>query len=98
MTQSSRIAKHVLVSGLVQGVWFRGWTVENAQARGLHGWVRNRPDGTVEAVFAGPPDLVYDMIAACHTGPAAARVDAVAQGSARDEGWRNFVQRATGED
>jgi len=98
MTPSARIAKHVLVSGLVQGVWFRGWTVENAQARGLHGWVRNRPDGTVEAVFAGPPDLVDDMIAACRTGPATARVDAVAQSQVLDEGWRDFTQRATGED
>ncbi|MFN7194394.1 MAG: acylphosphatase [Rhodospirillales bacterium] len=98
MTQSSRIAKHVLVSGRVQGVWFRGWTIENAQARGLVGWVRNRPDGTVEAVFAGPADLVDDMIAACHTGPASARVAAVAQSDTRDEGWRDFAQRPTGED
>ncbi len=98
MTQSSRIAKHVLVSGRVQGVWFRGWTIENAQARGLVGWVRNRPDGTVEAVFAGPTDLVDDMIAACHTGPASARVAAVAQSDTRDEGWRDFAQRSTGED
>ena len=98
MTPSARIAKHVLVSGLVQGVWFRGWTVENAQARGLHGWVRNRPDGTVEAVFAGPSDLVDDMIAACRKGPTAARVAAVAHSPARDEGWRNFAQRPTGDD
>jgi len=72
--------------------------LQNAQARGLHGWVRNRPDGTVEAVFAGPADLVDDMIKACHRGPAAARVAAVAQSDAHDEGWRDFAQRPTGED
>jgi acylphosphatase len=60
--------------------------------------VRNRPDGTVEAVFAGPGDRVDDMIAACGTGPAAARVAEVAQREVRDEGWRNFAQRPTGED
>ena len=45
---------HVLISGTVQGVWFRAWTVQEAQKRGLDGWVRNRRDGDVEAVFAGP--------------------------------------------
>ena len=98
MSPNARIAKHVLVSGLVQGVWYRGWTIENAQARGLHGWVRNRPDGTVEAVLAGPADLVDDMNKACHRGPTAARVDAVAQSPTSDEGWRDFAQRPTGAD
>jgi len=66
-----------VISGRVQGVWFRGWTVDEAAARGLDGWVRNRRDGTVEAVFQGPPETVDAMIALCWQGPPAARVDAV---------------------
>jgi acylphosphatase len=64
----------VVISGRVQGVWFRGWTVDEARARGLSGWVRNRRDGTVEAVFEGAPEAVAAMVAACWTGPPAARV------------------------
>ena len=65
----------VVIHGRVQGVWFRGWTIEAAQMRGLSGWVRNRRDGTVEAVFDGPDETVADMIDACWQGPPAARVD-----------------------
>jgi acylphosphatase len=90
-----RIARRVTLAGRVQGVWFRGWTVENAQARGLHGWVRNRADGTVEAIFAGPAALVSDMIEACRTGPPLARVDALAEEPAEDEGFSGFIQRPT---
>ena len=67
----------VRIEGRVQGVWFRAWTVDEAQARGLSGWVRNRSDGSVEALFAGAADRVDDMIAACRQGPPAARVAAV---------------------
>lgn len=67
----------VVIEGRVQGVWFRGWTVAEAQARGLAGWVRNRSDGSVEAVFSGPAGLVDDMVEACKVGPPAARVRAV---------------------
>lgn len=65
---------HVMISGTVQGVWFRAWTAEQAERRGIDGWVRNRRAGEVEAVFAGQPDKVDEMIAACHEGPPAARV------------------------
>lgn len=68
----------VVISGRVQGVWFRGWIAEEANARGLDGWVRNRRDGTVEAVFAGAPGAVEAMLAACWEGPPAARVTDVA--------------------
>ena len=68
---------HADISGLVQGVWFRAWTMQEAQARGLDGWVRNRRDGSVEAVFAGPPERVDDMVRACHSGPDAAQVSNV---------------------
>jgi acylphosphatase len=64
----------VTIEGRVQGVWFRGWTVEQATQRGLDGWVRNRRDGTVEAVFAGDDGVVDDMVAACWDGPGAAHV------------------------
>jgi acylphosphatase len=67
----------VVISGQVQGVWFRGWTVGEAAARGLDGWVRNRRDGTVEAVFRGPPETVDEMIDLCWDGPPVASVDAV---------------------
>ncbi|MEZ5833605.1 MAG: acylphosphatase [Dongiaceae bacterium] len=68
---------HVLISGTVQGVWFRAWTVQEAQARGLDGWVRNRRDGRVEAVFAGPTERVEQMLIACRRGPPAAEVEDV---------------------
>lgn len=72
------VAKRCHITGKVQNVWYRAWTVEQAQVRGLKGWVRNRADGSVEALFAGPADNVADMIAACHQGPKAARVAGVA--------------------
>ena len=63
-----------VISGRVQGVWFRGWTLQEAEARGLDGWVRNRRDGSVEAVLAGAEAAVDDMLRVCHDGPPAARV------------------------
>lgn len=72
-------AVRVRISGRVQGVWYRGWTVDEARRRGLRGWVRNRTDGTVEAVFAGPEEAVAEMLAACWQGPRSAQVADVAQ-------------------
>ena len=69
--------RQVTMRGRVQGVGYRYWVEQQARARGLEGWVRNRRDGRVEALFAGPPDVVSGMIALCRRGPAAARVDAV---------------------
>ena len=63
----------VVISGRVQGVWFRGWASGVARGYGLDGWIRNRRDGTVEAVFAGPADAVDDMVRECRRGPPAAR-------------------------
>lgn len=73
----SLVAVRVRIEGRVQGVWYRGWTVQEAQRRGLSGWVRNRRDGSVEALFAGPPEQVADMVAACRQGPPHALVTAV---------------------
>ena len=64
----------VIVSGQVQGVGFRYWTAAEAERRGLEGWVRNRRDGTVEAVFQGDDELVDDMLRACRSGPRGGRV------------------------
>jgi acylphosphatase len=71
--------RHVVIRGRVQGIGFRAWTEYTALERGLQGWVRNRRDGSVEALFVGPPDAVAVMIAACHQGPRGSRVDAVDQ-------------------
>lgn len=81
------IARHVQVTGRVQGVWFRAWTREQALAEGVRGWVRNQPDGSVEAVLAGTKEAVEAMIAKLHDGPPAAKVDAVhvAETEAPDE-------------
>jgi acylphosphatase len=73
-TGSTSTAKHVLVTGRVQGVSFRAWTQKQAQAAGVSGWVRNRADGSVEAVLSGPSDAVEALIAALHHGPPAAKV------------------------
>tara|TARA_R110001592_G_scaffold7431_5_gene41707 strand:+ start:1579 stop:1866 length:288 start_codon:yes stop_codon:yes gene_type:complete len=86
---------HVVISGRVQGVWFRGWTCEQARDLGLSGWVRNRRDGTVEAVFSGHPDAVRRMIERCHDGPPAARVDSVVRMPATDPGVTGFDARPT---
>ena len=69
--------RHVTVRGRVQGVGYRAWVEDEAIARGIEGWVRNRWDESVEATFAGPADIVAGMIAACQRGPASARVNAV---------------------
>lgn len=67
----------VRIEGRVQGVWYRGWTVSEASGRKLGGWVRNRRDGSVEALFSGPKEVVNNMLEACWQGPPAARVTAV---------------------
>ena len=66
--------RYVTIHGGVQGVGYRVWTELTALRHGLEGWVRNRRDGTVEAVFAGDAETIVDMVAACRRGPAGARV------------------------
>ena len=68
---------HVQVRGRVQGVFFRMETRDRARSLGLEGWVRNRPDGTVEAVFEGDRARVESMVDWCARGPAGAQVDDV---------------------
>jgi acylphosphatase len=62
------------ISGQVQGVGYRDWAIVEARSRGLHGWVRNRSDGTVELMISGPDRAVQDMLGACTMGPESARV------------------------
>jgi acylphosphatase len=81
-----RSAVRAEIRGRVQGVGYRAWTAERARALGLAGWVRNRADGSVEAVFAGPADAVERMLADCRSGPPAARVDAVERRPCDDPG------------
>jgi acylphosphatase len=68
---------HVRVHGYVQGVFFRSETHARARSLGLAGWVRNSPDGTVEAVFEGRSEAVESMVGWCERGPSGARVDDV---------------------
>lgn len=83
------------ITGRVQGVAYRAWAEREATARGLAGWVRNRSDGSVEALFHGPPAAVDDMLAACRRGPMAARVDAVETAPADEAPPQGFAQRKT---
>ena len=73
----SRVILLVTIRGRVQGVGYRAWVEYQAMASGLEGWVRNRRDGSVEALFAGPDRAVADMVALCRHGPPSSRVEAV---------------------
>lgn len=80
-----RAILHVSIRGQVQGVGYRAWVEYQAVASGLDGWVRNRRDGSVEAVFAGRPHIVAEMIALCRHGPPGAHVEAVLNETAGPE-------------
>ena len=71
------VCRRVRIYGRVQGVWYRGWTVAQAKELALGGWVRNRTDGSVEAVLSGPEPAVREMIRRCWQGPELARVDRI---------------------
>jgi acylphosphatase len=90
--------RQVTIAGRVQRVGYRAWVDHQARNRDLEGWVRNRRDGSVEALFAGPEEVVSEMIAACRHGPASARVESIREESAspdalnlRDAGERFSV-------
>ena len=93
--QPGRRIVRLRISGRVQGVWYRGWAVETARDLGLDGWVRNRGDGSVEAVVAGPRETVDRMIEACRDGPSAARVNDIAVDAHSDEPEPGFRQLPT---
>lgn len=86
----------VTLRGRVQGVGMRAWIASAARARGLDGWVRNRRDGSVEAVFAGPPASVGAMIATCRDGPPSAEVTGLREETVTSpDPPKGFEQRAT---
>ena len=89
------VTKKVRIEGRVQGVWYRGWTVEQATSRGLSGWVRNRSDGSVEAVFSGSDIIVDEMVALCWQGPLAAFVSTVTEQTIGTAVLDGFKQRST---
>jgi acylphosphatase len=85
--------RRVTVSGRVQGVFFRDSTRQEAEAAGVAGWVRNRPDGTVEAVFEGGEGAVERLVGFCRQGPGSARVEAVEVVEEPAEGLQTFEIR-----
>ena len=95
MSAEVEIAVRARIEGRVQDVWYRAWTTEQAKARGLRGWVRNRVDGSVEALFIGPAPTVDSMIEACREGPPAARVAKITGEAAEDDGSAGFSQVRT---
>ena len=93
-TRGVTVRRRVRVWGAVQGVFFRASCRDQAESRGVVGWVRNRPDGSVEAVFEGEPDAVEAMTVWCRRGPLGARVDGVEAADEPPEGLEKF--RITG--
>lgn len=85
-----RVRQRAVVQGRVQGVFFRDSVRERARAHGVSGWVRNRPDGAVEAVLEGPPDAVERVVRFLHTGPPQAQVERVVLSQEPPEGLSGF--------
>ena len=85
----------LVISGRVQAVGYRAWTIDTALRLGVRGWVRNRADRTVEALIIGDDDALAALIEACRKGPPAARVIGVAVSDAEDDGSQAFTTRAT---
>jgi acylphosphatase len=79
------VIRLVVIRGRVQGVGYRAWTEYTADGCGLEGWVRNRRDGSVEAVFAGHAQIVREMIDLCRQGPPGSRVDAIEEREATSD-------------
>ena len=85
--------KRVVVHGRVQGVFFRDSARREAQSRGLSGWVTNRPDGAVEAVFEGEPEAVEALVEFCRRGPRGADVNRVEEFDEEPEELSGFEVR-----
>lgn len=95
MLPDGHIARRLRITGRVQGVWFRGWTCNAARSLGLDGWVRNRFDGSVEALAVGPEDAVNELIRRCHEGPPSSRVEHIEIEPAQGIVAEGFVQKPT---
>ena len=86
-------AKHVVIAGRVQGVGYRDWMVAQASELGLAGWVRNRADGTVEALVAGPTPAVEELLRRCRRGPTLADVTSITEELADPPDTPDFRRR-----
>ena len=95
MLKEGHKAVRLIIEGRVQGVWFRNWAVEEAANLNLDGWVRNRADGSVEALLVGPEGQVDQMIRHCHQGPKLARVKKVKLIPAQGITPKGFVRKPT---
>lgn len=90
------ITRHLDITGRVQGVFYRASMVQQATRLGLHGWVRNRSDGSVEALVQGPVEAVQALVAWARRGPERARVEAVRETELADAApLQGFETRAT---
>ena len=89
------VARHLVIHGRVQGVFYRGWAVETARMLGLAGWVRNRRDGTVEALAQGDESAVERFIALAREGPSAASVERIDVSEQEPAPLSGFEQRRT---
>ncbi|KAL3623348.1 hypothetical protein CASFOL_032164 [Castilleja foliolosa] len=83
------------IKGRVQGVFYRNWTIDNAKELGLKGWVRNRRDGSVEALFSGSPDKVQEMEQRCRRGPPDAMVTGLQAFPCTDDPGMTFERKPT---
>lgn len=92
MKSSANVAAQLLVSGMVQMVGYRAWTVRTARALGLTGFVRNLDDGRVEVFVEGDPHAIDELATKCWQGPPGARVDDVARAARAPRGATTFVQ------
>jgi len=88
-------ALRLTIHGRVQGVGYRAWTLDEARRLGLRGWVRNRADGSVEALAIGDPVAIETLATLCARGPHFARVDSVERHPASDDGSPGFEQAPT---
>lgn len=89
------MSRRIRVDGRVQGVWYRGWTVDQGRALGLSGWVRNRRDGSVEILADGPEEALTELVRRCHDGPPAARVERVEAEESDEKVAAGFAERPT---
>jgi acylphosphatase len=87
---AEKIRDRVIISGIVQGVGYQFFTQKEAYQQGVMGWVRNLPDGRVEAVFEGSPEAVKAMVHWCHQGPQSAVVQQVVVEHEEPEGIKGF--------
>ncbi|MEX0300012.1 MAG: acylphosphatase [Kordiimonas sp.] len=90
-----QVAVRAQITGRVQGVWYRGWAEQQANELGLFGWVRNRKEGSVEALFIGPQTAVDEMLRLCEDGPDHAVVEKVGTETAQGLAPRRFEIKPT---